>query len=267
MSPLRVSGRSHAGLVRTSNEDRYLVGVLHKGIEVRDTNLTVTDAVEEMSRLDADFLIVADGVGGSRGGDRASQSAVFSLATFIARTAACHYDPDVEQEDEFLHRLERALEYAHSVVRELANQGRAPATTLTMAMVIGARAYIAHAGDSRAYHCRNGRLRQITRDQTWANMLSDAGITEPGAARGNLSNVLLSAVGAQSMEPAIGLVDLAPGDWLLLCSDGLTKHVADDAIAQVLNASHDPDAVTSQLVNAALAGGGTDNVTVVAAMA
>ena len=75
MSPLRISGRSHVGRVRTSNQDHYFVGVLHKSIEVCDTNLAVTEAVEELSRLDADLLVVADGVGGSRGGERASRCA------------------------------------------------------------------------------------------------------------------------------------------------------------------------------------------------
>lgn len=264
MTALRVAGRTHPGRVREQNEDHFFVGVLRKSMETRDTNLEVTDAVDALTRLDADVLVVADGVGGRAGGERASQSAVFSLATYIARTASCHYDPDVEQEDEFLLRLERALERAHAVVSDLGSGGRGPATTLTMAIVVGQRAYVAHAGDSRAYHFRRGRLRQITRDQTWANMLTDAGYENSEAARGRMANVLMSALGGQTMVPTISLVDLNDGDWILLCSDGLPKHVSDDAIAATLAGATDPAAACERLIEAALDGGGTDNVTVVA---
>lgn len=267
MSPLLAHGQSHTGRVRSHNEDHYFVGTVRKTLTVRDTNLAVAEAVEEMSRLEGELLVVADGVGGRAGGERASQSAVFALSTYIGRTAACQFDPDVEQEDEFLQRLERALERAHEVVRSLAWGARGgPATTLTLAMVVGVRAYIAHVGDSRAYHCRGRRLRQITRDQTMAEMLSDAGAELPAGRGSALGNVLASAIGSQSMSPSIGLIDLAPGDWLVLCTDGLTKHVADDAIAAVLERhGDDVRGATNELIEAALAGGGSDNVTVVVA--
>jgi serine/threonine protein phosphatase PrpC len=267
VSPLHAHGASHTGLVRSHNEDHFFIGTVRKTLTVRDTNLAVAEAVEEMSRLEGELLVVADGVGGRSGGERASQSAVFALSTYIGRTAACQFDPDVEQEEEFLQRLERALERAHEVVRSLAWGARGgPATTLTLAMVVGVRAYIAHVGDSRAYHCRGARLRQITRDQTMAEMLSDAGADLPSGKSSALSNVLASAVGSQSMSPAIGLIDLAPGDWLLLCTDGLTKHVADDEIAAVLTRrGDDVRSATTDLIDAALAGGGSDNITAIVA--
>ena len=265
MTALDAGGGTHVGRVRDSNEDHFFVGVLRKSLEARETNLAVTEAVEELTRLDADLLVVADGVGGRHGGEHASQSAVFTLATYIARSASCHYDPDVEQEDEFLQRLERALERSHSIVRDLGSGGRGPATTLTLAIVVGGRAYVAHAGDSRAYHFRRGRLRQITRDQTWANALADAGVPEEESAGGRLVNVLASALGAQSMAPSISLVDLNEDDWLLLCTDGLTKHVSDEAITATLGSATDARDACDRLISAALDGGGTDNITVVAA--
>jgi serine/threonine protein phosphatase PrpC len=265
MSTLRVHGRSDVGKVRHSNEDHYFIGVLKKTVEVQDTNLEVRDAVTEMARLDAHLLVVADGVGGIAGGRRASQTAVFALATFIGRTAACHYDPDVQQEDEFLQRLEHALHHAHNVVSSLSTPGRGPATTLTMAMVVGRRAYTAHVGDSRAYLLRRGRLRQMTADQTMAAMLEESGVSTDEGDERRLSGILASAVGSQSMTPVIGLVDFEPGDAFLLCTDGLTKHVPDDVIAELLASDSDPKPICDQLVEAALAGGGTDNVTVVVA--
>lgn len=265
MIDLTVRGRSDQGRVRQANEDHYFIGVLRKLVDVQETNLEVQDAVRELSRLDAYLLVVADGVGGVSGGRRASQSAIFSLATFIGRTAACHYDPSVQQENEFLERLEHALQHAHDVVRSLSTPGRGPATTLTMAMIIDRRAYIAHVGDSRAYLLSRGRLRQITQDQTMAAVLEDEGVDVRNAPR--LANTLASAVGAMEMTPAIGLIDLAPGDTLLLCTDGLTKHVTDDAIAALLASDPDPGTVSDRLVDAALEGGGSDNVTVIVAHA
>jgi protein phosphatase len=265
MTDVQVRGRTDRGLVRPENEDHYFIGILRKSVDVIETNLQVQDAVRELGRLDAYLLVVADGVGGVAGGRRASQSAVFSLATFIGRTAACHYDPNVQQENEFLERLEHAMQHAHEVVRSLSTPGRGPATTLTMAMLIGRRVYIAHVGDSRAYVLTRGRLRQITRDQTMAALLEDEGVDVGKAPK--LTNMLASAVGALEMTPSIGLIDLAAGDILLLCTDGLTKHVPDATIAELLASGPDPGAACDRLVEAALAGGGTDNVTVVVARA
>lgn len=265
MTSLDVGGRSDKGRVRSGNEDRYFIGVLEKNIVTKDSNLDVTEAITEFAHLDAHMLVVADGVGGSALGHRASQSAVFALATYIGRAAVCQYDPDVEQEDAFLHRLEEALHRAHDVVKSLGGGGARPATTLTMALLIGQRAYIAHAGDSRAYVMRGNRLRQITRDQTMSAMLSDAGVSHDPNGENRLGGVLTSAIGGSSMTPSVSLVDVFPGDALLLCTDGLTKHVPDDRIAERLTSGTNAEHVCSSLVDAALAAGGTDNVTVIVA--
>jgi serine/threonine protein phosphatase PrpC len=265
MTRLDVGGRSDKGRVRTGNEDRFFIGVLEKNIVTKDSNLDVTEAITEYAHIDAHMLVVADGVGGSAMGHRASQSAVFALATYIGRAAVCQYDPDVEQEDAFLLRLEEALNRAHEVVKSLSSLGSRPATTLTMALVIGRRAYIAHAGDSRAYVMHQGRLRQITRDQTVSALLTDAGVSHDPGGENRLAGVLASAIGGSTMTPSIGLVDIAPGDALLLCTDGLTKHVPDDRIAERLTSGRNAEHICTSLVDAALAAGGTDNVTVIVA--
>jgi serine/threonine protein phosphatase PrpC len=268
MTTIAAFGLTDVGKVREANEDQFFVGTLHKALEVEQTSLEAREAFDHFTRTDARVLLVADGVGGVAGGRRASQTAVHTLATYIGQTAGCYYDFDVEQEDEFLSRLERALERAHTAVRSLGHRGTGPATTVTLAIVIGARAYIAHVGDSRAYHFRNGRLRQFTRDQTMGDFLTGEGVlTDEQARAGGLHNVLASAIGGPEMSPTIGLLDLVSGDALLLCTDGLTKHVSDEAIAAVLAADHTPEQVCRTLVAAALAGGGSDNVTVVVARA
>ncbi len=109
-------------------------------------------------------------------------------------------------------------------------------------VVLWPRAYIVHVGDSRAFYLRKGLLRQLTRDQTTGEYMVDAGAwTEEQARQAPMAGALVSALGADELTPAVGLVDLQPGDVLLLCTDGLTR------------------------VDAALAGGGSDNVTVVVA--
>jgi protein phosphatase len=128
------------------------------------------------------------------------------------------------------------------------------------------RAYIVHVGDSRAFYLRRGRLRQLTRDQSMGEFMVESGAwTEEQSRRARTSGVLMSVVGGSEMMPAVGLVDLAVGDTLLLCTDGLTKHVPDDRIAELLGRAESAEAATRELVAAALADGGTDNVTVIVA--
>jgi serine/threonine protein phosphatase PrpC len=268
MTTIAAFGISDVGKVREQNEDQFFIGTLHKVLEVQQTSLEATEAFEHFTRTDARILLVADGVGGVSGGRRASQTAVHTLATYIGQTAGCYYDFDVEQEEEFLQRLEHALGRAHEAVRSLGGRSTGPATTVTLAVIIGARVYLAHVGDSRAYHFRAGRLRQVTRDQTMGDFLTNEGvITDAQAELGGLKNVLASAIGGPEMLPSIGILDLAAGDALLLCSDGLTKHVTDDAIREVLASPATPEMACRTLVDAALAGGGSDNVTVVVARA
>jgi len=267
MITLSASGRSDTGRVRQSNQDHFFIGVVRRTLDVQDTNLAGPDPAAALARMDAHLLVVADGVGGVAGGERASQSAVSALTAFISQSAACQFDPGVDEEDAFLLRLEQAMERAHAAVRSLGGARHGPATTVTLAMVIGARAYIAHAGDSRAYHFRRGRLRQVTRDQTVAEMLADAGVPPAAGAADRLAGTLMSALGSETMEPAIGLIDLAPDDVLLLCTDGLTKHVPDERIAELLGAHPEAAAACEGLVEEALEGGGTDNVTAIVARA
>jgi protein phosphatase len=141
------------------------------------------------------------------------------------------------------------------------------ATTVTMAHVLWPRAYLVHIGDSRAYHLRGDVLTQITQDQTVSQALVESGaMTEEQAATSPYSNMLTQAVGgSDELEPALSNVDLATGDTLLMCTDGLTKHVTPPEIARLLQQHDDAAAASNALVEAALAGGGTDNVTALVA--
>ncbi len=154
---------------------------------------------------------------------------------------------------------------ADDTVRRSFGGRRGPATTLTLVTLIWPRGYIVHVGDSRAYYLHNGKLRQITRDQTMGDLFVDEGVMSEGEVeKAGLRNVLSSALGAD-MSPSVGLIDFEPDDVLLLCTDGLTKHVPDQAIHEALSRRETAEATCRGLVQGALAGGGSDNVSVIVA--
>ncbi len=267
-SAIDVFGMTHRGKVRTVNEDQFFVAALQQSMRVQQASLDDLSLFDRFRRSPAYLLVVADGLGGMGGGEMASRMAVETLAEHILETVGCYYNFDVNQEHEFLDQLEDAFERAHERIRgQHAPDGQAPATTLTLVALAWPRAYIVHVGDSRAYYLRGGRLRQLTRDQTVYEDLVDEGVlseAHPGRPepRNQLKDVLTSAVGYK-IKPSIGLVDLTADDILLLCTDGLTKHVPDNEIAGILRASGSAEASCRHLVDVTLARGARDNVTVI----
>jgi protein phosphatase len=257
-------GLTHLGKVREVNEDQFFVASLGKSLDLLHTSLTRVAAFDEVQRSRAYLFVIADGVGSIGGGQIASGTAVQALVTYISRTMGCFYSYDIDSEHEFIEQLESAVQHAHeSVLAAFSTKGKGPATTLTIAVLIWPRAYLVHVGDSRAYYLRKGRLLQITRDQTMGELMIDQGVmTEEQVSRSSLTNVLASAVGSE-MKPSVGLVDLQWGDDLLLCTDGLTRHVSDEEIAAILQDTHSAELACRKLVDAALEGGGRDNITVV----
>jgi protein phosphatase len=265
--PVRIDayGITDTGKVRQQNEDQFAVGRMTRSLELTHTSLGTVSSLDRLGKTAADIYIVADGVGGVAGGQLASGIAVEALTEYLAQTAGCFYHTDIALEHELLERLEQAAQHAHERVRAFSPKGQGPATTLTMVTLLWPRAYIVHIGDSRGYYLRGERLRQFTRDQTMGELLVDEGVvTEQQARDSGLDNVLASAVGAD-INPSIGLLDLQYDDTVLLCSDGLTKHVSDEEISAFLQEGQDAASTCRRLVDAALEGGGTDNITVVVA--
>jgi len=124
--------------------------------------------------------------------------------------------------------------------------------------------YHIQVGDSRAYVRRGGRLQRLTRDQTLGEYMVSLGAwTDEQSSRAPAAADLSSAIGGSELLPVVGLIDLAPGDTLLLCTDGLTKHVSDEQIDAALAEAETAVSTSTKLIDGALAGGGTDNVTVV----
>ena len=265
-------GLTDVGKKRTANEDHFVVMTLRKSAEVRETSLPDPRVFDGLRGPDGWLFVVADGVGGQAGGALASESAVTTLAEYLGRAAGCFNRHDADREHELLEQLEGAVLSAHRRITEQYVRGGGrhaepgPATTLTMALLVWPRAYIVHVGDSRAFYLRKGRLRQLTRDQTTGEYMVDSGAwTEEQARKAPIGATLVSALGGPEMTPSVGLVDLLPGDTLLLCSDGLTRHVPDERIAELLGRPTDAGTACRELVDEALAGGGHDNITVITA--
>jgi protein phosphatase len=231
---LRFSGAgvSHVGLVRPENEDSAFVGPY--------------------------LAAVADGVGGAAAGEVASATATFALAA----TVLGRFGEPPEQL--LLDGSEAAGAHVRRGVQTDLNR-LGMATTLTAVVTDGERVVLGHVGDSRAYLLRDGALIQVSRDHTYVQDLVERGhLDEESVRRHPWRNVVLRSVDGDPVHEGLDLVplDVELGDRLLLCSDGLTDLVRDEAIADLL-AVEDADAAAAACVEAALAAGGRDNVTCV----
>ncbi len=255
-------GASHLGLVRRTNEDCFVVARLARSLEVAATSVEDAAAFDPVRHGEAHLWVVADGVATSGGGAVASGTAVESMVGHVVETAGCYYGFAAEQEDAFLQQLERAARGAHARIK----QRGAGATTMTLVLLLWPRAYVVHVGDSRGYWWHRGRLRQFTRDQSMGELLVERGtLSEEQAQAAGFDKILGSALGGSELTVSVGLLDLEEGDALVLCTDGLTRHVANHELGPILARGHDARRTCQDLLDAALAGGGEDNVTVIVA--
>jgi serine/threonine protein phosphatase PrpC len=265
-----VRGRTDLGRVRRTNQDQFLVAALHKVIDIHDTSLPESYRDRFDSGARALLFLVADGVGGGPGGEIASSLTLDGIMRYVTNSMRCFYKLDQVASGDLMHELASSIQESHVRVRaesEHDPEMAGMATTVTMAHILWPRAYIVHIGDSRCYRFREGQLQQVTRDQTMSQALVDSGaMTAEQAAASPYASMLTQAVGASDdLEPALSQLDLETGDVLLMCTDGLTKHVPTEAIGRILREHASAEAASAALVDAALAGGGTDNVTALVA--
>lgn len=254
---LRVTacGRTDRGRRRSNNEDDLALVDLTTG-RAYDTIEGERLPVGECGIL----LAVCDGVGGRRAGEIASALALESLAREVqGLVCAC---PRSEL-------FQRAVENVNRRVwreAELDSALKGMGTTLTTAVLCQGTAFLAHVGDSRAYFLRDGRIRQITRDQSFLTALIESGaVTREQAARSPYRNVLLQAIGRkEEVEVALDGVDLLTGDVLLLCTDGLWEKVEPEEMARFVQ-DGDLRSACDRLVGVANERGGEDNITVLIA--
>ncbi|HEV2672512.1 MAG TPA: protein phosphatase 2C domain-containing protein [Gemmatimonadales bacterium] len=263
---LDLFGLTHQGLVRSENQDHFLIGTLHRQLAVHGTSLPSPDQLPLRGERFATFAVVADGVGGSAGGAAASRLAVETIAHYVQSTLRCFSVADPGHEPAFGDALRDAALEAHDAVRGLKSDAAelGPATTLTLAIGVWPRAYVVQVGDSRCYAFGNGALRRLTRDQTVAQNFVDSGTLSPEqAARSPYQNVLVSAIGGRTAAPVVTPINLRRDAILLLCSDGLTKHVEDSEVATCLGNCASAEQACQDLLRLALERGGHDNITIV----
>jgi serine/threonine protein phosphatase PrpC len=204
------------------------------------------------------LVAVCDGVGGAARGDVAS-------ATAISQLRKLDVPPTDDPDHDLLARVAGALHRAHDRIGELVDEDPAlngTSTTATVALFDGARAGIGHVGDSRGYLFRDGEISQITSDHTFVQTLIDEGrITEEEARVHPHRNLILKALdGVHEAEPDLFVLELTPGDRLLLCSDGASGVLTDGRLADILSGGSAEYAAT-ELVRASLEAGSSDNVT------
>jgi protein phosphatase len=163
--------------------------------------------------------------------------------------------------------LTDAVAGAHrALLTETDDDGTTHASTLTMFASFWPRAFVVHVGDSRAYRYRDGVLERLTTDQTFAQMMVQAGaLTPAGAEASHLKHVLWSAIGSQEVVPEVHTTDVTRRGVVLLCTDGLTTYVGDDEIKTHLASCTSAEETCHKLLDLALERGGRDNVTVVIA--
>ncbi|MCC6808683.1 MAG: Stp1/IreP family PP2C-type Ser/Thr phosphatase [Deltaproteobacteria bacterium] len=242
---LRLVGKTDVGMVRDHNEDNF--------------------AIDENMGL----LVVADGMGGHAAGEQASAIAVVSIPAWVREhlpmVEAWEAAPQGEspQGRVLSSAVQRACFDIHSAARENpALQGMG--TTVVTVWARGTKAAVAHVGDSRVYLARNGHVLQITDDHSLVNEQVKAGvITEEQAKTSRFKNIITRSVG---FEPDVAvdcyLLDLAPGDKILLCSDGLSNFVDSNEVGGALRGLP-LDNVPEALIGLANQRGGDDNITVV----
>jgi protein phosphatase len=263
---LDVYGLTHPGKVRTNNEDAFLLASIHKRVQIASTSLTDHQRLPLGDERVAVLAMVADGVGGLASGEEASALALETAMRYVTESMDCYYRTPTS-EARFIEELQAAAMRAHEAVRAARAgeaESRRMATTLTLYMGVWPNYYLLQVGDSRYYSWRDGVLTQVSRDQTLAQDLVDKGVlTATAAQRTPMAHVLSSAIGGDQAEP---VVTHLPADWgnvHLLCSDGLTKHVSDERIAERLATMTSAQQVCEALLQDALDGGGTDNITII----
>ena len=262
-----VFGLTHPGKVRSDNQDHFLICSLRKQMAVQQTSLPDPDHLMAESERLALLMMVADGVGGGTKGAEASRLALEAVSQYVGRSMHCYYAAHSADDREFSEALESAAAQCHG---ELLRRGeedidyRGMATTLTLYLGVWPRAFLLQVGDSRCYLLRDGELTQITRDQTMAQAMVDLGAMKAEEAAGSsLAHTLTSSIGGHETHPKVTRVDLTWGNVLMLCSDGLTRHVSDERIRDVLRSMTSAKQACETLVQEALDDGGSDNVTVV----
>jgi len=243
---MRAYGVSHIGLVRKVNEDSFYF--------------------QDRYEYDKPYLcIVADGMGGHNAGEIASKMAVSEVKNFMEKALgkACDYQIEDYKKlvtDAFLFANEKV--YKRSIGNKtLSGMG----TTLTLALIIKNNLIIGHVGDSRMYLIRNEKISKITEDHSYVAELIKNGTIKPEEAMHHpQKNLITRALGtSKDLKVDVKNMTINDGDFILICTDGLSNMLSDEEILDTIKSVKDYKAICHELVNKANLNGGFDNVTVV----
>ena len=256
---IEVFGKTDVGLIREHNEDNFLIADITAGMRSNSLTEPLQLALGDKGVV----LLVCDGMGGAAAGEVAAQMAVDSVYQTLSVALPM-------SRDGFARTLRRAVEGANEAifVQSRDNQSeRGMGTTCTVAALNDSTLVVAQIGDSRCYVMRQGQLAQVTKDQSLAWQLIEAGAMTPEEAKAfEHANIILQALGVQDqVEVVLSQVELRQGDVILLCSDGLHGPVGDEEIVDVLSHERDLKRAGQALIQKALDRDGPDNVTVVLA--
>jgi PPM family protein phosphatase len=251
--------------VRPTNEDQFLIAELSKAMHVWQTSLP--EPKLQVGEERAHLFLVADGMGGHRAGERASALAVVAIEHFTLNTFKWFLGSNSAEAQKVLAQFQAALSEADARILEEAAEHpelSGMGTTVTMAFHLGAHLCVVHVGDSRAYVYRNDTLHQITEDHTLMADMVRSGALRPDEVAGHrLRHVITNVVGGQELGVTVEACafEVQAGDRLLLCSDGLTEIVTNEAIAATLAAEPAPEVAARGLLAQANDGGAPDNIT------
>lgn len=274
MHPIKVDCHavSDVGLRRQQNEDQFLIADLVKAARIQSTSLSYDDQTHVAGPSHGKVLLVADGMGGHAAGRRASTVAVDEAINYMVdrmKWHALNSQPDSEHGQQTLDDdLISALKHCQQRIQVEAScnpDRKGMGTTLTIAIIDWPTMHVVHVGDSRCYLYRDGNLKQLTRDHTVAQAFVDSGrLSQAEGDKSSLGNALWNVVGgcSKELEPQVCRIDLMTGDAVLLCTDGLTRHLGDAEIEGVLRQQRQVPNACSELVTRAIDSGGSDNVTV-----
>lgn len=242
---MNISAATDRGLVREINEDSYFAGEIVPGFVL---------------------LAVADGLGGHEAGEVASKMAIEGLKGYLQSFNVHQQASTID----YASLLTEAFHFANRLLYEAASSQQGldgMGTTLTAALVVGNKAFIAHVGDSRVYLLRDGGINQITNDHSLVGeLIKNNRLTEEEALHHPHKHILTNALGTESQARVDStMLELRPGDMLVLCTDGLTNLVDKTEIAEIIQSSTDYAGSVRTLINVAKSRGGYDNVTVVLA--
>jgi protein phosphatase len=262
-----VFGITHRGKVRESNQDHFLICSLSKKMDV---HLTSLERPHELFGTETDRLaflaLVADGVGGTEAGGEASRLAVEAVTRYVSEAIHVYYTQDPTDDRAFVRVLTEAVLHSHADLQHARESAgiESMATTLTLFIGVWPKAYLLQVGDSRYYVLRGDELTQVTRDQTVAQDLVDRKVLPKEKAEElPWADVLSSSLGGSETAPVVTSVHQDWGHVHLLCTDGLTKHVSDERIRERLMTMTSAEQVCRDLLQDALDGGGTDNITLI----